>query len=140
MTSERFRFHWRRPKVLVVLAAERPPLFSLNRYPGVVIGCAVRLAGRRYLSVLWGRPGAARQASRGRGSTARRDASRCQAIPSYTSTPVRRDVRMSLRCVLPEGHEPVLDATGQPVACDPPGHNFGGLGPYTPGQRRQATR
>lgn len=54
----RFAFEWQRPKAVVVHTAVNPaPLFVLNRYPGVVIGFAVRLWGRAALSVLWGRPG-----------------------------------------------------------------------------------
>ncbi len=53
----KFRFEWRVPKVVVCTAADRPPLMGLNRYPGVVIGIAIRLIGNRYMSVLWGRPG-----------------------------------------------------------------------------------
>jgi hypothetical protein len=52
----RCKFAWRWPKVVVCHAANRPPLVMLNRYPGIVIGIAIRLRGTRYLSVLWGRP------------------------------------------------------------------------------------
>lgn len=54
----RFAFKPRWPKAVVVRTAVSPaPRFVLNRYPGVVIGFAVRLRGNRALSVLWGRPG-----------------------------------------------------------------------------------
>lgn len=54
----RFAFEWRRPRFVLVRTGVNPaPLFVLNRYPGVVIGFAVRIRGNRALSVLWGRPG-----------------------------------------------------------------------------------
>ena len=49
-----------RPRVLTCVAAHRPPLAALNRYPGQVIGVAFRLPafwpdmqGHPYLSVMW---------------------------------------------------------------------------------------
>jgi hypothetical protein len=61
-----------------------------------------------------------------------RNAGRCPAVPSAAVVPVARVHREHLRCVLAAGHEP----TGPNPDHDPDlGHNFGGLGPYTPGQR-----
>lgn len=54
----RFAFRLRWPGACLVRSAVNPhPLFVLNRYPGVIIGFAVRLKGNLALSVLWGRPG-----------------------------------------------------------------------------------
>ena len=51
------------PRVLVCVAANRPPLAGLNRYPGQVIGVAFRLPpfwydtqGHPYLSIVWAKP------------------------------------------------------------------------------------
>ncbi|HEY9414861.1 MAG TPA: hypothetical protein VIQ30_08905 [Pseudonocardia sp.] len=54
---ERFAFEWRRPRLTVYRAGE-PKRFAarLNRYPGVVIGAAVQVAGR-VISLTWGAPG-----------------------------------------------------------------------------------
>lgn len=44
------------PRLVIYRAAERPPLASLNRYPGQVIGVAFRWPGNRVLSLVWARP------------------------------------------------------------------------------------
>ena len=53
----RCAFEWRRPHATVYTAANpRRLAVHLNRYPGIVIGIAFQ-AGRRVLSIVWGRPG-----------------------------------------------------------------------------------
>lgn len=57
---ERFAFEWRRPRLTIYRAGE-PKRFAvgLNRYPGVVIGAGVQIAGRCF-SLTWGAPGRAK--------------------------------------------------------------------------------
>lgn len=43
-------------KILITSTAEKPPLFMWNRYPSGIIGAAIRVAARRQVSVVWGRP------------------------------------------------------------------------------------
>ena len=50
------------PRFIICRAANRPALVGLNRYPGQVIGFALRmpktdtLPGHPYLSIVWARP------------------------------------------------------------------------------------
>ncbi len=47
-------FRWRRfPRFVICTAADRPPLFMWNRYPHNTIGAAIRLWGKRYISIVW---------------------------------------------------------------------------------------
>jgi hypothetical protein len=51
----RFEFRWDRPKLTVYRAADPGFGFVLNRYPGIVIGIALRV-NRRVFGLTWGRP------------------------------------------------------------------------------------
>ncbi len=66
----RFHFEWRKPHAVVYTTAARAPWVKLNRYPGVVIGVALKAGRRRVLSILWGRPGKAYEVPAGSSSGA----------------------------------------------------------------------
>jgi hypothetical protein len=43
-------------KTLIYRTADAAPWFTWNRYPGSIIGFAVRVAPRHLLSIVWGKP------------------------------------------------------------------------------------
>lgn len=55
---------------------------------------------------------------------------RCTARPLFGDVPLPQEHRERLRCVMPANHEPL------PGFEDTGGHNFGGVGPYTPGMAK----
>lgn len=55
---------------------------------------------------------------------------RCTAIPSFQQVPLPMQRRIDLRCVMFLNHDPIPLGNGEYAD-----HNWGGLGPFTPGRR-----